>query len=425
MAFAKDDRGTVPLSQKMTRGLSLCHLFGRNEMKTTELYYESAYITEFDATVLSCEAGGDGSFLVVLDRTAFFPEEGGQTCDRGVLTDDHGGTHRVLHVSIRDGIVSHRVGEAISEGTQVHGEIDFGHRFSNMQQHAAEHIFSGIVHSRFGYENVGFHLSDSEVTMDYSGQLTDEQITEAELAVNRAIWADIEVRCTFPSREELAAMDYRSKKELTGAIRIVEIPGYDTCACCAPHVERTGEIGLLKVIRAQNYKGGTRVSILCGERAFVYLSEEHGIVDGLARGFSTSPARVCASVERLQAQLEERKGRVADLQSRLLCYELQEIDADLRSVFLVKEADLDQNTIRKTVNGLAAAHPGFCGIFAGDAKTGYHYIIASGTEGGDAKNLQRILSEEFGAKGGGSSQMIQGSFACGDIRLVTERCGAF
>ncbi len=392
---------------------------------TLELYYESAYLKEFDATVISCSKGGDGSFFVCLDKTAFFPEQGGQSCDKGVIIDSSGMAHDVLHVSIEDGVITHVLNSSLPEGASVHGVIDFEHRFSNMQQHTGEHIFSGIVNSRFGYDNVGFHLSDNEVTMDYNGQLTLDQIKEVELLVNEAIWANVEVICSFPSDEELSAMDYRSKKELKGAIRIVTIPGYDMCACCAPHVLRTGEIGLLKVVKVQNYKGGTRVNILCGKRALSYISFEHDIIDELARSFTTSQDNIISSVDKLQSDLQDCKGQMVNLQNKLLEYELKEIDEDLENVFLIKEPSIDQNVLRKTVNQLALSHTGFCGAFAGDEKNGYRYIIASGTEGKDCKTLQKVLSEEFGARGGGNSPMIQGSLKSANIKAVINRCQEF
>ena len=394
-------------------------------VNTLELYYESAYIKEFDATVTSCTEGGDGSFFVCLDRTAFFPEQGGQGCDRGTIIDKEGRELSVKHVYISDGIITHVIGEAIPPGSSVHGVIDFDHRFSNMQQHTGEHIFSGIVHSRFGYDNVGFHLSDSEVTMDYNGPLSDSDIAEIELAVNVAVWSNVQVICTFPSDEELRGLEYRSKKELSGAVRVVTIPGFDVCACCAPHVQNTGEIGLLKVVRTQNYKGGVRVSILCGKRALEYVAGEHRIVEELVGIFTTGQDRIISSVEKMQSDMGELKGQVIALQNRLMDYELSAIDKSLRNVFLVKEPSFDQNQMRKAVNMLSAEHPGFCGIFSGDAGKGYRYIIASGTEGLDLSGLQDMLRREFGAKGGGKGSMIQGSLGGMEIIAVIDRCQEF
>ena len=239
----------------------ICDRMGIMNEKTIKLYDENAYNTEFTATVTSCvlDEKRDNTFIVTLDKTLFFPEEGGQTPDRGVIVklseDDIEKLKgkdsdflkdfpaiNVLDVQIKDEVIYHYLDKELPEGTPVYGVIDWQHRFSNMQQHSGEHIFSGIVNSRFGYDNVGFHLSDSIVTMDYSGPLTEEELADIEKSVNLAIYENREIRAWYPSPDELADINYRSKKELTGAVRIVEVDGYDICACCAPHVKRTGEI---------------------------------------------------------------------------------------------------------------------------------------------------------------------------------------
>lgn len=394
-------------------------------VRTKELYYESAYTEEFDATVTSCIKGDKGSFFVSLDRTAFFPEQGGQSCDRGFITDEQGNSHEVRYVSIEDGVVTHEIGAELHPGSKVRGRIDMAGRFSNMQQHTGEHIFSGIVHSMFGYDNVGFHLSDSEVTMDYNGPLTSEDIAMVELKANEAIWKNLEVDCSFPSDEELADIDYRSKKELTGDIRIVTIPGVDICACCAPHVARTGEIGLLKVIKTQNYKGGIRVNILCGERALMYIRQDQQVVADLTALLTTGRDKLAGSVKRMSEDIYSLKGELSLLREKLISYELAEIDPGLKDVYLVKEEGLDQNIIRNTVNALSKVHSGFCGVFAASTQGGYRYVIASGLEGRDLKPLQEMLRDEFGARGGGSPAMVQGSLPAGcKIAVVLERLGS-
>ncbi len=392
-------------------------------VKTKELYYESAYTDEFDATVTSCVRGENGSFFVSLDRTAFFPEQGGQSCDKGVITDESGNSHEVKYVSIKDGIVTHKIGAELRPGAQVHGRIDMKRRFGNMQQHTGEHIFSGIVHSMFGYDNVGFHLSDSEVTMDYNGPLTQEDIERVELMANEAIWNNLEVECSFPSEEELEAIDYRSKKELSGDIRIVTIPGVDVCACCAPHVSRTGEIGLLKVIKSQNYKGGIRINILCGRRALEYIRQDQQVVADLTALLTTGRDKLAGSVKRMSEDIYSLKGELSSLREKLITYELAEIDPDLKNVLLIKEEGLDQNIIRNTVNALTQAHSGFCGVFSGSTGSGYRYVIASGTGGRDSREVQALLRDSFGARGGGSPAMIQGSLPAGtDISMVLQKC---
>jgi alanyl-tRNA synthetase len=386
--------------------------------KIEELYYTSAYISEFHAKVQSCQETKDGKYAVVLDRTAFFPEQGGQSSDVGILTDEAGKEIKVSHVSIRkneagDQIISHITDEKIPEGEGVFGKIDWNHRFSNMQQHTGEHIFSGVVNSDYGYNNVGFHLSDNEVTMDYDGVLTEDDITRIENKVNEAIWANIEVIAQFPGEDKLNSIDYRSKKELEGDVRIVTIPGYDSCACCAPHVARTGEIGILKVVNLQNYKGGVRVNILCGKRALEYLRGQHDIVKSLSGMLTTSADKILPSVERAFEESRNLKAQLGSAREELMEYELSSIDKDKKNVVLIKDQDVDGNLMRKTVNALAEVHPGVCGFFALAGAGSYKYIIASGEDKKDLKKLQELLKEKFSARGGGSSAMIQGSLQGG------------
>lgn len=401
---------------------------------TKELYYDSAYVSEFFAEVVSCKkAEGKGEedyFEVILDRTAFFPEQGGQGSDSGVLEFETGASARVVHVSI-DSEIRHIVDREIPVGTTVHGVIDWNHRFSNMQQHTGEHIFSGLVHSCFGYNNVGFHLSDSEVTMDYDGVLDADDIRELELKANQAIWANLEVLCEFPDADKLSEIPYRSKKELEGDVRIVTIPGIDICACCAPHVFRTGEIGILKVVGLQNYKGGVRVNILCGLRALEYLQRDHEIVSELSGMLTTSSDKVIASVRRAFDDNSSMKAELSKAREALTEIEIQEIlnmsstdskkgvylgcDGD---IFMIRDDSCDANILRKLVNGLAERKAGYSGAFAGSADKGYRFIVASGTAGKDCKVLCDKLRNEFGAKGGGTPAMIQGSMNHSDIEAV-------
>jgi alanyl-tRNA synthetase len=376
--------------------------------KTEELYYQNAYLKEFDAVVLECTPHKDGRYCLVLDKTAFFPEQGGQGCDKGVLTDNTGKEFTVEHVSIGDEI-KHIVSEEIPAGTALHGAIDFEHRFSNMQQHTGEHIFSGVVNSEYGFNNVGFHLSDNEVTMDYDGVLTEEDINRIELIVNRAIWENIQVIAEFPEADRLAEIPYRSKKELEGDVRIVTIPGYDICACCAPHVERTGEIGLLKVIGLQNYKGGVRVNILCGKRALLYLNQEHDIVKTLSGRLTTSADKVLTSVEKAFDENKELKLKLSEAREALMEKELSEIDNNLSDVFLIKSDDIDGNLMRKAVNRLTADHSGVCGFFSASGQDSFKYIISCGSDKKDLKKLQELMRNKWNAKGGGNDAMIQGN----------------
>ena len=222
---------------------------------TRKLYDEDARLLEFSGTVLSCEYDEKKKgYLVILDQTAFFPEEGGQTPDKGSIDGKE-----VLDVQIKDDVITHYLAEPMEAGSMVKGTIDWQHRFFNMQQHSGEHLFSGLAYRKYGLKNVGFHLSNQIVTMDFDKALSEAQLKEMEWEINEAIVANVEIKTGYPTKEALESMDYRSKIEIDGAVRIVEILGYDVCACCAPHVARTGEIGGFKIQTVQNYKGGVRI----------------------------------------------------------------------------------------------------------------------------------------------------------------------
>jgi alanyl-tRNA synthetase len=371
-------------------------------MMTEKLYDKDAYQTGFTAKVISCSlsSGTQAQYDVVLDRTLFFPEEGGQTPDRGTVDEI-----QVTDVQIRDGMIIHRMAAPLAAGREVHGRIDWQHRFYNMQQHSGEHVFSGIVHQKFGYDNVGFHLSDDIVTMDYNGTLSTEQLLEVERQANQAICENVSIMISWPSEEELAAITYRSKKEIEGQVRIVTIPGYDVCACCAPHVRKTGEIGLLKVVSRQNYKGGVRVSIWCGLRAMQLYDQEHTMMSELAASLSTSADQIPAVFKKQQDEICKLKQKLQKAQAQRMEQQLEEIPPQQKNVFLQVE-DVDGRTIRDSVNRLTAAHPGYCGIFSGNEADGYQYVI--GSADADAGTAGELLKERFGAKGGGSARMIQG-----------------
>lgn len=388
--------------------------------KTIKLYDENAYNKEFEARVMDCRpANGDfDGFEIILDKTLFFPEEGGQTPDKGTIqvkseagegTAD-GDVVNVLDVQIKDDVISHFTDKSIEPGTVIKGIIDFAHRFSNMQQHSGEHIFSGIVNSLYGYDNVGFHLSDSVVTMDYSGQLSKEELADVELRVNRAIYENVPITCRYPSADELAKLDYRSKKELTGDVRIVTVEGYDICACCAPHVARTGEIGILKIVSSQNYKGGTRVSILCGQRALLYLAGMHDMITELANSLTTSVDSIPDLIHKQQEEIAALKRSLSEAGEKILLSEAAELPADSKCVFMFADKNSDANVIRRVVTKLVAGREGYLGIFFGDDTDGYRFIIGCGN-GLNSNDVLNILKEKFQVRGGGAPAMVQGSIS--------------
>jgi len=373
---------------------------------TKKLYYEDAYATEFDAVVVSCEEKiiadkPSGMYQVVMDQTLFFPEEGGQSPDKGML-----GGANVLDVQIKNDIITHTLDKPLEIGENVHGAIDWKHRFSNMQQHSGEHIFSGTVNRLYGYDNVGFHLSDNIVTMDFNGVLTEEDVAKVEYLVNEVIVKNLPITVTYPNKEELANLEYRSKIEIEGQVRIVTVEGVDVCACCAPHVRRTGEIGMLKVMSVQSHRGGVRISILCGFRALEAFREKAAVITALMDSLTVSQELLPDRVEKLKAANQDYKYRLASAKQKLMKIKIAEIPAEQENVILFGQ-DIENLVIRNVVNDLTAKHSGICGVFVGSDEEGYSFIIGSTKV--DCTKVAAVLREKTGAKCGGKQLMIQGS----------------
>ena len=366
---------------------------------TERLFDKYPYETCFSAKILNCEKGERG-FWVELDRTLFFPEEGGQSPDKGVLDGK-----QVQDVQIEKECIRHLLEEEVEVGKEVEGTIDWNHRFSNMQQHSGEHIFSGTVHKWFGYRNVGFHLSDQIVTMDFDGILTEEDVDRIEDYVNSVIVANLPVEASYPTKEELETLSYRSKIEIEGQVRIVTIPGVDVCACCAPHVQRTGEIGQLKVMNLMNYKGGVRISFLCGFRALEEERLQGKILASLTKELTTNQESLVSSVVKLKNQTISLNSKLMGVKQKLLEIELEKVPSEQKDVFLF-EGGLEDSVMRNGVNYLLERHEGICGIFSGDENAGYKFILGSSKK--DCRLIAAVLREKLQGKGGGTPVMIQG-----------------
>ena len=388
-------------------------------MKTIKLYDRDAYATEFEAVVLSCESvtlsakNGEEKqvYEVILDQALFFPEDGGQTPDKGSLNDVE-----VVDVQIVKEIIKHYVENPIEIGSKVKGNIDWQHRFFNMQQHSGEHLFSGLVHRKYGLRNVGFHLSNQIVTMDFDKPLTEEQLKEMEWAINEAIVENVEIKTGYPSKEELTELEYRSKIEIDGAVRIVEIPGYDICACCAPHVHKTGEIGMFKIQSVQNYKGGIRISFLCGFRALEEYRKKSEIISELSGMLTTNQDNLADYVSKLKTQVQSLKTQLSNAKQTLMESKIAEIPVEQNHVLLF-ERDIDTPVMRAVVNKLVEKHEGICGVFVGSDEDGYNFIIGSKTV--DCREVATILRNELNARGGGKAPMIQGSVEANRNTIVS------
>lgn len=383
-----------------------------------KLFYEDIHMTDFTATVEECILDEEnGQYKIVLDRTAFFPEEGGQLADKGtlsvmeemdVLEKVKESEIKVLDVQIKNNIIYHNIATPIPSGTTVTGHVDWAQRFDFMQQHSGEHIISGLIHSHFGLDNVGFHLGLSEVTLDMNGELTPEQLCMIEQKANEVIWRDLPINIFYPSAEELSTLEYRSKLELTEDVRIVEIPGVDLCACCAPHVESTGQIGLIKITGFMRHRGGVRINILCGERALADYKEKQNSVTDISVQLSAKQNAVADAVNRLREENGRLKEQYTALQAKLLQLALQSLPAPSQSAnALLFIEEINDITMRNAINDLVTKYIGYCGIFVGNDETGYRFIIGSSAK--DCRELAKALRETLSAKGGGTAPMIQGS----------------
>ena len=380
-----------------------------------KLFYEDINITDFTATVLSCEpAEGDKLYKVLLDATAFFPEEGGQSADKGTLN-----SLPVADVQIENDCIYHYVEKPLEAGTTVSGHVDWEQRFDFMQQHSGEHIISGLVHKHFGYNNVGFHLSVNEVTLDFNGELTNEQLLAIEKEANQVVFQNLPIQISYPSKEELTDLAYRSKIEIEGQVRIVTIPGVDVCACCAPHVSRTGAIGLIKIINCQSHRGGVRLNILCGQRALSDYNAKQNSVSTISVLLSAKQNLVSDAVNRLKEENLQQKEKYNTLQAIYLdaCLCALPSPAETADAILFV-GPMDTIAIRNAVNGLVTRYRGYCAIFSGTETEGYQFIV--GSQSADCKVLAQTFREKLGAKCGGNTPMIQGSITATQNAIISD-----
>lgn len=374
---------------------------------TERLYYEDAHMRTFTASVASCAPGKHG-FDVVLDRTCFYPEGGGQAGDTGLL-----GGVRVTDTHERDGEVVHYCESPLEIGAEVAGEIDWDARFERMQLHSGEHILSGLAHKHFGYENVGFHMGADFVTIDFSGMLTPEELSAVEAEANEWVWKNVPIEIAYPDAEALKTIPYRSKKELTGQVRIVTIPGADICACCGTHVSNTGEIGLIKIFSCVKFHDGVRLELLCGRRALAYLSEiaeQNRRVSGL---LSAKPLETAAAVQRLLDAEAAQKQRAAGLEEAVFAQKAQALRG--KGNVLLFEPAMSPDSLRRLTDLVMSACGGRAAIFAGSDAEGYKYAV--GEQNGDLRQLVKDLNAQLHGRGGGKPFFVQGSVQTGRAEI--------
>ena len=346
---------------------------------------------------------GKNGWEISLSATAFYPEGGGQPADTGLL-----GNVRVTDVHEKDGQVVHYTDGPLPVGEMVRGVIDWDRRFQHMQEHSGEHLVSGLIHQRFGYDNVGFHMGTDEVTIDFNGVLEWGDLMAIEEKANGMIWENLEISAVYPEKDELDAMEYRSKKELTGAVRIVSIPGGDVCACCGTHVERTGEIGLVKFLSMIHYKGGVRISLLCGKRAVEDYERKRDQVQKISVLLSARPGEISRAVEKLKDEEAKLQEKLVAAYDKLIASEVRDIKEGDGDIFIL-EPDFEAIQLRHLVNRLLEEKKGKTVLALGGAAEG-SFLYVLGSRDGDMRRLSRELNGLLNGRGGGSAQMAQGTF---------------
>ena len=367
-------------------------------METVRLYYQDAHLREFSAHVVSCEPEKD-HWAVVLDQTAFYPEGGGQPGDTGTLD-----SVRVLDTHARGEEIVHDCDAPLPVGSAVQGTIDWARRFDYMQQHSGEHIVSGIIHHRFGYENVGFHMGADMVTIDFSGMLTMDDVREIEREANEAVWANLPIVVSWVDGEEKANAVYRSKKPISGVLRLVSIPAIDVCACCGTHVSMTGEIGLVKIFTCQKFHDGVRLEMLCGRKAYSYVNsilEQNKRISGL---LSAKPQQTAQAAERMLDELAQVKYRAGALELRLIAQAAEALAGKGDSLLFM---ELSADGLRQMADAGMHACGGVCAVFTGSDEAGWRYAI--GHAGGDLRAFSKRMNDALRGRGGGKPEFVQGS----------------
>lgn len=378
-------------------------------MPTRKLYYEDAHQATFQAVVTACQETDKG-YEITLDATCFYPEGGGQAADTGTLGSVH-----VLHTQEAGEEIIHLCDGPLDVGQTVTGRIDWAPRFLRMQLHSGEHIVSGILHRRYGVNNTGFHMGAERTVIDFDGVIPPEALPEIEGEANRAVWQNIPLHIWYPSPGELPAVPYRSKKALPWPVRIVEIPGFDICACCGTHVTATGEIGLIKLYSSIPFRDGSRIEMACGSQALDYLNQV--LLESTKAGhvFSVPAEQVGAAAESFSAQLATQKYRVVELQRKLFRLTAQEYAG--RGSVLHFEPGLDSAGIRELADCIMQQCGGTAAVFSGTDSEGYGYCLASASE--DLRPLGKAMTSALQGRGGGKPGFQQGRVTATEAEIRT------
>ena len=374
---------------------------------TERLYLVDSHLFENECTVLSCEPAKEG-FDVMVDRTVFFPNKGGQPCDTGIL-----GGVKVVDVRESGDELILRTEGPLPVGETVTGHIDEKRRLDIMEQHTGEHVLSWCAYKLFDAVNVGFHCALTYATLDLDKPLTPEQVTEMEDMANGLVRRNLPVTAAiYESEEDLKGVPLRKHAEgLIAPIRVVSIEDADSCTCCAPHVHSTGEIGAIKIVSAVAYKGGMRMTFLCGGRAMKQFQKLQTAVDAIARKVSTAGDEVLSAVEKQEAELKAVKKEKADLTARLEGYLTAELKAQAEDVkgkkLLVKLTDTDPKRLRPLA--LATLPEKGLTLLLTERNGQLSYVLCANGLKLDMGELIPAVNLALGGRGGGRGTLAQGS----------------
>lgn len=378
-------------------------------METRKLYYEDCHLFAFTARVLTCEKVEKG-YDIVLDATAFYPEGGGQAADVGNL-----GGVRVLHTREQGETVVHLCDGPLEAGQSVEGRIDYARRFDLMQQHTGEHIVSGIINRRYGCHNTGFHIGADVITIDFDGVIPAQDLPAIEAEANSAVWQNLPVKCWVPGPEELPGVCYRTKKALPWPVRIVQVPGFDSCACCGVHVAATGEIGLIKLWSSMGFRGGTRMEMACGKRAFDMLNTAYDQNRQVSQAFSAQITETGEAARRMNETLAQQKYRMAGLEKQIFAITARSY-AD-RGDVLHFEEELEPAAVRDLADAIADVCGGTAAVFSGSDARGYSYCLV--TRQGDLRALGKTMTQALSGRGGGKPVFQQGRVQAAKAEIET------
>ena len=375
-----------------------------------KLYEKQSYLSECEAVITDCFTK-DGFVYVRLDRTIFFPEEGGQYADLGELVYGDNTSVRLLGGEVTDKSgkdIIYRVESEVPVG-EVKCILNWDLRYERMQNHSGEHVLTGTIHNEFGYDNVGFHLSDDgPVTLDMNGVLTWEEVMEMERKANEVIYNNLPITDSYPTGAELANLSYRSKIEIEGQVRLITIGDrdnpIDVCACCAPHVKTTGEIGIIKVISMVNWKGGVRISMLAGRRALRYINDRFDIIRSVTERLTTSFDNVPDIIDGYKKEIGESKALINKTYVSLA----EKICSASGSPFVFFDSDCPMSAMKNILSTLINMTDGYAGVFVGEDGS-YRYMI--GSKDKDSRIVASLLKEKLDARGGGKPDSIQGQVA--------------